>query len=472
MTVVEEGLPSVNTFEGRPRPVAPEPRSEPPRGLSFLLAMRRSPIEGLTQAHFEEPIVRTETIVGTIVVVSSPAALRHVLVENAGNYRRERLQRQILSTGLGIGLLAAEGDQWRLQRRIIGPAFNPKLVARHASEMAAAAGALVERWRGLPDGGRIDVSMEMSKPTIDIVRRTLLGDGLDEHADEVHPALVHYHNTVGRLDPLDVVEAPRWIPRVNRWRARRSIALFRRMSDAAVEAARRRLADIRRPVGDDLLAAMLTTSDSKTGRMLSNEEVKDNVATFVAVGSETSASALTWALYLLSLDPEWRERVEAEADRALPNRTYVDGSLDRLVATRAVIEEALRLYPPVPVTTRQAIARDRLEGEEIAPGTIVIIAPWVLHRHRGLWEAPDLFDPSRFLPGARDAIDRFAYLPFGIGPRVCVGASFAMQELIILLATIVRTFRLDLAPGHKVWPLHRVTLRPKGGLPMILRRRA
>jgi cytochrome P450 len=433
--------------------------------------MRHSPIEGLTHAHFEEPIVITKTLVGTLMVVSSPTALRHVLIENAANYRRERLQRQILSTGLGIGLLAAEGDQWRSQRRVVGPAFTPKIVAGFLGEMSAAAASLVQRWTRIPEGSRIDVSTETSKATLDIVRRTLLEDGLDGYADRVHPALVHYHNTVGRLDPLDVFELPQWLPRIGRWRARRSIALFRRLGDAAVEARRHRLATARASAPNDLLTALLETRDPKTGQGLSTQEVKDNVATFVAVGSETSASALTWALYLLSLDPDWRGRVEAEADRELPDGHHVGDSLDRLPATRAVIEEALRLYPPVPVTTRQAIGADRLEHQEIAPGTIIIVAPWVVHRHRLLWESPELFDPSRFMPGAREAIDRFAYLPFGIGPRTCIGASFAMQELIIVLATIVRTFRLDVAPGHKVWPLHRVTLRPQGGLPMILHRR-
>ncbi|MEX0697493.1 MAG: cytochrome P450 [Dongiaceae bacterium] len=456
---------------GRPRPPAPAPLEKAPRGLGFLRAMRHSPIEGLTQAHFGQAIVTTKTLVGTIMVVSSPAALRHVLIENAANYRRERLQRQILASGLGIGLLAAESEQWRSQRRVMGPIFGPKAVAGFAGEMTAAAASLVQKWTLLPEGSRIDVSTEMSRPTIDIVRRTLLGDGLGDDADKIHPALMHYHNTAGRLDPLDVFEAPQWMPRIGRWRARRSIALFRRIGDAAVEARRHRLATARASAPNDLLTALLETRDPKTGQRLSTQEVKDNVATFIAVGSETSASALTWTLYLLSLDPEWRERVEAEVDRELPDGEYMDGSLDRLVATRAVIEEALRLYPPVPVTTRQAIGADRLEQQEVAPGTIIIIAPWVVHRHRLLWQAPDLFDPSRFLPGARETIDRFAYLPFGVGSRTCIGASFAMQELMILLATIVRTFRLDLAPGHKVWPLHRVTLRPQGGMPMILYRR-
>jgi cytochrome P450 len=187
-----------------------------------------------------------------------------------------------------------------------------------------------------------------------------------------------------------------------------------------------------------------------------------------AAGYETSASALCWVFYLLSLDPEWRERLETEVDRELPDGQFVAGSLDRLVMTRAVIEETLRLYPPIATLNRQAVAADRLGDHAIEPGTFVMIAPWVLHRHRSLWEMPDHFDPARFLPDARDNIHRFSYLPFGAGPRVCVGASFGMQALTIMVATIIRRFRLELAPGSKVWPVHRITVHPEHGPYMLL----
>jgi cytochrome P450 len=190
-----------------------------------------------------------------------------------------------------------------------------------------------------------------------------------------------------------------------------------------------------------------------------------------AAGHETSAAALCWAFYLLALDPEWRDLVEAEADRELPDGRFVEGSLERLVMTRAVLEETLRLYPPIATINRQAMAADWLGEHSIEPGSFVIVAPWVVHRHRRLWEMPDLFDPSRFLPGARERIDRFAYLPFGAGPRTCIGASFAFQALTITLATIVRTFRLELVPNSQVRPVHRVTLHPKCEVPMILHRR-
>jgi cytochrome P450 len=466
---MQEAVHSAPRQAGRPRPPAPEPLAKTLGALRFLRALRNGPIEALTRAHFEQPIVTTKTILGTIVVASSPTALRHVLVENAANYRRERLQRAMLATGLGIGLLTAEDEQWRLQRRAIGAMFSPKVVAGFATPMATAARRLVVRWNELPANRAIDVAAELQLATLDVLERTLFCDGIGSDCARFPAALLHYFDTVGRLDPLDAINAPRWVPRIARWRARKSIALFARIAQSVVEARSRRMAA--GPAPNDLLTALLEARDPKTGTGLSAQEIKDNIATFIAVGSETSANALTWTLYLLSIDPEWRERVEAEADRELADGHFVDGSLDRLPAIRSVIEEALRLYPPVAVTTRQAIGPDRLGQQAIEPGTIVIIAPWVLHRHRLLWEAPDLFDPARFLPGAREAIERFAYLPFGAGPRTCIGASFAMQEMIIVLATIVRAFRLDVEPGHRVWPAHRVTLRPRGGLPMILHRR-
>jgi cytochrome P450 len=239
-----------------------------------------------------------------------------------------------------------------------------------------------------------------------------------------------------------------------------------------VEARERRLAALSCVPPDDFLTVLLAAHDDlRTERALSKQEIAANIFTFIVASYETSAAGLAFALYLLAIDSEWRERVEMEADSELPEGRYVEGALPRLMATRAVVEETLRLYPPIPTISRQAIASDRLAEQSIDPGTFVVISPWVLHRHRLLWKMPDLFDPSRFLPGARETIDRFAYLPFGAGPRTCIGGPFAMQEMIITLATIVGRFRLELAAGHKMWPVHRVGLRPEGGLPMILHRR-
>ena len=202
---------------------------------------------------------------------------------------------------------------------------------------------------------------------------------------------------------------------------------------------------------------------------MTETEVRANLLTFMVAGQETTANLITWVLFVLSQSPEWRERVTAEAERELdgPPETLAE----RLVETQAVIDEAMRLYPPITAISRSAIERDELAGHEIKPGTMLVISPYVLHRHRALWERPDIFDPTRFLEPARKSIDRFAYLPFGVGPRTCIGASFAVQQATLVIAILMKNFDLTLKPGHAVWPLQRMTLRPADGLPMHVRTR-
>jgi cytochrome P450 len=215
---------------------------------------------------------------------------------------------------------------------------------------------------------------------------------------------------------------------------------------------------------NDLLTLLLRSMDPSTGRQLNLAEVRSNILTFLSAGHETTSNALAWSMYLLSQSPDWRLRVREEADRELNGPT--ERLPDRLLATRAVIEEALRLYPPIAALSRQAEKADRLGDFDVSPGSLIVIAPYVLHRHRRLWDQPDVFDPSRFMPEARPRIPRFAYLPFGIGPRICIGASFALQEAAIVLALLVRDFDMRLSRDAEIWPLQRITLRPAKGLPM------
>ena len=214
---------------------------------------------------------------------------------------------------------------------------------------------------------------------------------------------------------------------------------------------------------------LLEARDAETGKGLSEAEVRANILTFISAGHETTSNTLTWSLFLLSQSEHWRERVEAEVDREMAGP--IQGLSDRLIETRAVIEEALRLYPPIVAISRAAQEPDVLAGQKIERGALVVIAPYVLHRHRRLWEDPEVFNPKRFLPPARAGINRFAYLPFGVGARTCIGMVFALQEATLVLAAIVRHFRLELVAGHRVWPMQKVTLRPQHGLPMRLRRR-
>jgi cytochrome P450 len=295
----------------------------------------------------------------------------------------------------------------------------------------------------------------------------IFSEGLGD-PEAVVAATTRYYETCGGLDPFDLIGLPYFVPRLTRLRVRSVLKAFNEALNAAIAERRRSLAaDPSAP--RDMLGAMLSAVDPQTGKHLTEVEVKDNVMTFIFGGQETTSSAMTWAIYLLSQSPEWRERVTAEAERVIDESpaTAVDG----LVQTRAVVEEALRLYPPIIGITRTATRRTELAGRTIERGTMVIVSPYVLHRHRLLWRDPDIFDPTRFLPGQSNMIQRYAYLPFGVGPRVCVGAGLALQEATLVVATLMKHFDLDLVPGQSVWPVIDFTMKPRDGLNMTAKLR-
>jgi cytochrome P450 len=447
------------------RAPAPVPHARPLGAIALLRTLKNNPIECWTQAHFAEPIVIGGFPFGRVAVVSQPAAIRKVLVENSANYRKSALQRRILSVRLRDGLVAAEGDQWHRQRRTLAPLFGRKMVMRFASAMASAAAALVERWRCRQEDGSVNITAEMSRLALDALVRTVLSDGLDGDPDATRVAMTTYFAATGSIDPFDVVGLPDFVPRLTQWRARSLV----RSVDQALNAiiAGRRLLLMAHSGPRDMLTVLLSAEDPETGRRMSDAEVKANILTFFVAGQETTAAALTWAVYLLSQAPDWCARVTAESEQKWSGP--VEGLADRLADTRAAIEEAMRLYPPIIGLSRTAMQPDELAGRTIERGTMVVISPWVLHRHRLLWNDPDLFDPARFLEGAQRTIERHAYLPFGVGPRMCIGAAFALQEATIALATIMRNFTLRLAPGQSVWPRQTMTLRPRDGLHMAVR---
>lgn len=454
-------------------PLAPGPRPlDGPLGpLALLRALRANPVATWTKLHFERPVVSGRSILGHITVLSDPALIRHVLVDNAANYEKDDLQKRVLGTGLGKGLLLAEGEMWRIQRRALAPLFSPRVVHDFLADMAEVSHDLVGRWTRQRDGRVIDISAEMARVTLRILGRTLFSDGLTRTADEFAGVVTRYLESIGQLDPLDVLDMPAFIPRIGKLRARPALRFFDDAVTTMIARRRRDMAERPGSVPRDILTLLLQAADPETGTGLDEVEVKANLVTFIAAGHETTSNTLTWSLFLMSQDARTRERVEREVDRVLPDGKMLPGMLDDLVETRAVVEEALRLYPPAATISRQAKDSDRLGDRLIKAGSQIVISPWVLHRHKLLWEEPDRFRPERFLPENRRHIDRFAYLPFGAGPRVCIGASFALQEAVTVLATVVRSFRLDLRPGHVVMPVQRITLRPRGGMPMLLHRR-
>jgi cytochrome P450 len=450
------------------RPPAPIPQAQPLGPIALLKTLRVNALECWTKAHFEEPIVLGGCPFASVAVVSEPAAVRQVLVEDQAAYSKSRLERRVLSARLRNGLVAVDGEQWQRLRRILAPLFARKTIIGFAPQMALAVECVAGHWQTLSEGSTVVMKTEMLRLALESLVRCIFADGIGD-PKSVCEATTRFYSTCGTLDPFDLLGFPDFVPRLTRLRERPILRAFDEGLYRAIAEKRRNLADASK-APRDMLGAMVTAKDPETGQGMSDKEVRDNVMTFIFGGQETTSSALTWAFYLLSQSAEWRERVLKEASR-FDDITRHE-AVDALADTRAVVEEALRLYPPIIAITRTALRRTEICGRTIEHGTLVVVPPYVIHRHRLLWRDPDLFDPNRFLPGAREKIERYTFLPFGVGPRMCVGATFAVQEATLALAILTRQFAIDVAPGEIVWPVQKnFTMRPRGGLRMTVARR-
>ena len=452
-------------------PPAPIPVSGPISQIELLRRLWVNPITTWTRQNYEQPVLESDGLLGRLLILNDPAAIRHVFVDNAANYRKDALQLRILRPGLGNGLLTADGDDWRVQRRALAPLFTPRTVDAFLPAMNETAEWLLARWEPLRDARRLDVASEMSHAALDVLERTIFPRGLGRDPSQFARAASEYFESFGRLHPLDLINAPKWMPRLGRKTSASAMRFFGEAVDNIIATRRAEPASSQEAPHSDLLSLLLDARDPQTGLGLGEDEIRANILTFIGAGHETTANALTWSLYLLANDPQWRDSVEREIDSVMGAGRVDAGALAQLVRTRATLDEALRLYPPAPTLSREAIADDVAAGRRVRAGATIIVSPWVLHRHQKLWDAPEMFDPARFMPGRIEAIDRFAYMPFGAGPRICIGMGFALREATVLLASILRQYRFEMAPGHVVEPVQRLTLRPRGGMPMLLRRR-
>lgn len=427
--------------------------------LQLLRAVLANPIELWAEHHFSEPIVVERTPLGTRLVVSEPAAIRHILVDNAANYGRDTLQQRILERVTGRGLFSADAADWSLQRRTLAPFFSPSAIARYRAGMQRAAGTLVQNLRPHIDE-TVAVDRIMSAATVDVLLQTLFPGFDSETPQDIAGQIRTFADVVGPVRLTDLLNAPRWWPPLHWLAAARATRPIRQRARSFVAAAGPGSPD------DSVIGALQSARDPHTGRALSARTIEDNVSTLIGAGSDTVALSLTWTILLLADNPGVRTTLEAEIDTVVADGPITAEAEVSLVWTRAAIEEAMRLYPPAPLIGRRARGPDRIAGKDVAPGTDILIAPYVVHRHERLWNEPSAFRPHRFLPDARDNIPRYAYLPFGKGPRVCIGAGFAMQEATILLATLLRRFRFERTTTVPVGMRHCITLQPEGGLAM------
>ena len=396
---------------------------------------------------FEEEVLIRNFFGRRQVILSRPASIHHILVDNPANYRRTAATIRMLRPLLGKGLLLSEGEDWRHQRQTVASAFTPRTIPMLARHIAQATNTLIGR---LADrGGRhLDLLAEMQFLALEIAGRSMFSLAMDRHGAELRELVTGYAERLGRPSLLDFllplpIPSPRELAR-RRFR-RRWMALIGRLITE------RRARGPGGAPGD--LFDLLSTEERDPDRLA------DQFATLITAGHETTAVALFWALYLVAATPEVEERIAAEAAPLDLGPDAAAETLPRLVYTRAVVQEALRLYPPAFTLARQARHADDAGGIAIPARAVVLIAPWVLHRHRRLWHQPEKFDPERFLPGA-PLPERCAYLPFGMGPRVCIGAQFALTEATLVLAAMVRAFHIERADTEPVVPVAVVTTQP------------
>ncbi len=447
-------------------PPAPSPRTKPPSTLEMMRIVYRNPLELWGEPSYNEPWISIEnTIGGPLVIANDPGLIRHVLVDNAKNYKMARVRQKILRPILRDGLLTAEGAVWRRSRKAMAPVFTPRHIAGFAKPMLERSRAFVERYEDA--AGPVDVSRDMTLLTFDILAETLFSGEIAGEPGSFAEQVDRLFETMGRVDPLDLLGAPDWLPRITRLLGRNSLTFFRNIVAETMALRKEKMAR-GSDVPEDFLTLLLRAEGPEG---LTREEIEDNIITFIGAGHETTARALGWTIYCLAEAPWEREKVEAEIDAVLAREPDPVNWLDAMPLTRAAFEEALRLYPPAPSINREAIAEDRYQDLTIVKGAQVLVMPWTVHRHRALWDNPDAFIPSRFHPGNRETLDRYQYLPFGAGPRVCIGATFAMQEAVIALAILLSRFRFDTLPETKPWPVQKLTTQPQGGLPMRVSRR-
>lgn len=422
---------------------------------SFSL-MRENILNIIPEIATRQPVVSGRTARRWHMIMHPPS-IRRMLLDRVEDYPKSVVTKNLLRPAVGDSLFIAEGPHWRWQRRLAAPAFSHRNVRNLSPVMTAAAARSAER---IGHAGRRAVNLldEMITATFDVISEvTFSDDGSFDRAD-IHRAIEDYVADAGRVSLLDVLGAPDWLPRPARLLSAQSMAEMRRNADAAIEA---RAARGPGPV-PDLLDLLLDGVDPKTKRRLNVSELRDNLLTFIVAGHETTALSLAWSFYLCAFDQEVQERARKEAQSVLQGRAATGEDIDQLPFIRQIIEEALRLYPPAGVVSRTARNADDLNGAEIRPGDTVMIPIYALGRHKLLWDDPDCFVPERFAD--RKSIDRYAYLPFGDGPRICIGASFALQEAVIILATLLSRFRFTPVAGRDPKPVMILTLRPENGV--------
>ncbi len=453
----------------QPTLVGARPERAPSSFGARRQARREQIFPGIPDRAFDQPVSSGVNLLGKWTLINDPAGVKRILVDKVASYPKTAMEQRFFVALFGSGLLGTDGDLWRRHRRIMAPSFDPRSVAAYVPAMAESSGALASHWETLADGVRVDMAEEMTGLALRIICRTMFSSDGEDMVSQISRTLHSSLEVVADVNLLDLM--PVFSQMRMRQREARASRLFAPL-DAAVEAlVAQREAD-RDAFPADLLGRLVAAKDAETGLAMTAREVRDEVVTIFVAGHETTAMTMTWLWYLLSQHPQEEAKLHAELDGVLGGRLPTQQDLPALTYTRQVVEESMRLYPAAPgISARIALEDDEICGHRIRKGQSVSISPWYLHRSARLWDEPERFDPDRFSPARSVGRPRFAYLPFGAGPRVCIGQVLAMNEAILILASLAQRFRPRLASDAKVALRANVTLQPRYGLPMTLERR-
>ena len=450
-------------------PPYPERPPKPLSALSTLRLARRNVLAIWEQRCFEWEFFSTRLLSRMLFVCNSPDTVERAFIQQHESFARKSPQmRQALAPLLGDGLFISDGDIWRRRRRIVAPIVHVSQLPLFAPVIVQAASETASRWLGLPKDEPLNILSEMAALTAEIICRTVFGRQLgSEHAREIVSAFSEYQRLIGQLDLAYLAGLPDWLPRFHSPAIHRAARRIHKILDEIVRNCREGLAD-----GEaSMIGLLLKARDPETGVALDEVALRNEAATIFMAGHETTANSLAWTWYLLSQTPEIEHRLHAELSDVLCGRLPTLDDVPRLVFTRAVFEEAIRLYPPVPVLGREAMRDEHIRTRPIPAGSLVLVVPWLLHRHRRYWTKPDHFMPERFLAENAVNLVRHTYVPFSTGPRICAGAAFGLTEAILCLATLGQRVRLRLARDAVVEPVCRLTLRPGNDLRMHIERR-
>lgn len=447
-----------------PNPVVPHAHPPGPRGYPFLGVLprfMRSPLACLTDAARYGDIVYLGP---NTYLLNHPDHIKHVLQDNHRNYddRQTRVLNKARSL-LGNGLIRNEGESWLRQRRLIQPAFHRQRIDAMITMMAEETAALNQRWQpAAARGTPIDVVAEMMQLTMRIILRAMFSTDIDEgEAGQLSRTIALAFDHLSRR-LASVIDLPEhWPTPSNRAYAR---------AIRAIDAFVYRIIEERRRDGrekDDLLGMLLAARDEETGEGMSDKQLRDEVVTIFLGGHETTATTLSWAWPLIALHPNVEDQLHQESDRTLGDQPPTAQAIGALTYTRMIVDEALRLYPPAWLVIRSPAAADHIGGYRIAPRATLVATPYITHRDPRYWEDAERFDPERFRPERAEQRPRFAYWPFGGGPRLCIGSSLALMEAPLILAMIARRYRLRLTPGLSIALKDGITLHPRDGVRMI-----